>query len=148
MRPQHRTKLKNIIETVSWSGGTLPVSEYYRNSPPEGLDFPYVYITSSGLQNFDLISVPANYMLEYKYIITVVFSVIDENAEDIERQIDEIEIAITKALLGLPTRNDGLYLDLKVNDVSPVFSPEPEITENIIMKSWDITVQDVLNNPT
>jgi hypothetical protein len=107
-----------------------------------------VYITSSGLQNFNLISVPANYMLEYKYIITVVFSVIDENAEDIERQIDEIEIAITKTLLGLATRNDGLYLDLKVNEVSPVFSPEPQINENIIMKSWDIVIQDVVNNPT
>ena len=152
IRSDHRTILANLVNSVTVDGANLYCTPYYINTPPEGQDYPYFFITAGGLtpnkSEFSVMSNFLNYNRIYKYMITCVFISPENDSESVEKQIDDIEEAILNKLQSASARNSGVYQDLVVSDISPIFNPDPEISDNMMMKTIEVSIEQVVNNPS
>lgn len=140
-RLAHKTRLKALLEAVTFEGATLSVSDTYENN---GVADPYLFIVSGGLtpnktseSQIDW----ATYQRIYEYQIVAAFSYTEPSKEQ-EDRIDELEALITDLIQSRSFRNDAVaWQDVVLSNVSEPFNPDPQTRDNLIYKVFTIQVE-------
>lgn len=149
IRSDHRTALKTLLETITYNSANIAVSDYYITASDNS---PYFYITAGDLTpNFGegtLLATQFNYIRGYKYYINAVFYVPEGDSKSVETIIDDVEELLIDKLQSQSARDYGIWQDLVVNSVSSPYQRDPDTTDNYLIKTFEITIETNINNPT
>lgn len=141
-RQQHKTILKNILESVVFEGNNLVVTPHYTTVAPNGRD-PFVFIVSAGLQKTDKLSSSNNYCVLWFYQIVFIFTT--PNSDGIqENRIDELESLVFLSLKEKTTRDNPAWLDCRLVSVSPTHDPNFILQDNQVAKIFEVEIETVV----
>ena len=149
MRQLHKTRIKHFLDQIQFAyddndNQFLVLDEYATTASK----FPFATITSGRMlpnrpnAHTDEFGAGLEYMRGYEYQITVAH--LGSESSVPEDEIDEVEALVLDKLQSIAVRNDGAWHDLYVTDISTPLQVDPTISDNLILKTFTVMVeQDV-----
>lgn len=145
IRTNQKTRLKSILESISYNSATLPV---FIGVKTQTTAYPYVFIVSGDLipnKTGETLSDRGTYDRVRSYFVNLVFmnDGTIESINDAEVQVDQLEQLILDKIGDEATRNDGdEWFDIYCTDVSSPFNgAEISLEGNTIVKTFIIALE-------
>jgi len=146
IRSDHKTAIKTIMETLSWTR-TIPV---YDEISRGGDNIPFIFLTSGALLanrpsgGAVTLNSTGDYIRQYTYYINLLCQGSEEleAINVVEADMDTLEGLIMALLQKDSTRDEGSWQDLFVSDVSSPFNgTEIGFDSTFVVKTFTITVE-------
>jgi hypothetical protein len=137
IRSSHKKRLREILETITYEGTPVTVTEHYQDNPSS---YPYFYIQSGELSTKFVAN--RRYEYRYTYYITLAFNVQDAISQV---AVDTLEESFIQKLVSESTRdgNYELWQDLYLMSVSEMGQSDVNITDNTVLKIFTIDIQTI-----
>lgn len=128
------SKLKSILEAVTFRGGTLSVNEFFTQNSDH---FPYVFVTYKNMESRTRENVSKE--RSYNFDIVMVCQLENDYGATAEGIFKELESLIVDAIDTASVGNNQEWLDLEV-----LGSTEPvSIQDTILLKSVKVQAQNI-----